>query len=90
MEQALKEEGPVWIDCTISREERVLPMIPNGKTVEDMIIDQGGNAMHKPLKRLNTMVILDRVGSLVAETVKESILNPLLPKRLTTFVNTFA
>ena len=39
MEQALKEEGPVWIDCTISREERVLPMIPNGKTVEDMIID---------------------------------------------------
>lgn len=39
MEKALKAQGPVWIDCMISREERVLPMIPGGKTVEDMIID---------------------------------------------------
>lgn len=39
MEKALKAKGPVWIDCAISREERVLPMIPNGKTVEDMIMD---------------------------------------------------
>lgn len=37
--KALKAEGPVWIDCVISREERVLPMIPGGKSVEDMIID---------------------------------------------------
>ncbi|MEA4922905.1 MAG: biosynthetic-type acetolactate synthase large subunit [Eubacteriaceae bacterium] len=35
---ALKEKGPVWIDCRIGREERVLPMIPNGGTSEDMII----------------------------------------------------
>ena len=35
---ALKEKGPVWIDCAIGREERVLPMIPGGGTVEDMII----------------------------------------------------
>lgn len=39
MQKALKADGPVWIDCIISREERVLPMIPGGKTVEDMIID---------------------------------------------------
>ena len=39
MEKALKAEGPVWIDCMISREERVLPMIPANKSVEDMIID---------------------------------------------------
>ena len=39
MEKALKATGPVWIDCTISREERVLPMIPANKSVEDMIID---------------------------------------------------
>lgn len=39
MEKALQAEGPVWIDCTISREERVLPMIPANKSVEDMIID---------------------------------------------------
>lgn len=39
MEKALKADGPVWIDCTISREERVLPMIPANKSVEDMIID---------------------------------------------------
>ena len=36
--KALQEKGPVWIDCAISREERVLPMIPGGGTVEDMII----------------------------------------------------
>ncbi|MGF6375678.1 acetolactate synthase-1/2/3 large subunit [Clostridiales Family XIII bacterium PM5-7] len=39
MEKAMKSSGPVWIDCAISREERVLPMIPAGKAVEDMIID---------------------------------------------------
>lgn len=36
--KALKEKGPVWIDCAIAAEERVLPMIPGGGTVEDMII----------------------------------------------------
>ena len=36
--QALKEDGPVWIDCAIARDERVLPMIPAGGNVEDMII----------------------------------------------------
>lgn len=36
--KALKEKGPVWIDCAIAREERVLPMIPSGGAVEDMII----------------------------------------------------
>ncbi len=37
--QALKEKGPVWIDCQIDREERVLPMIPAGGTTDDMICD---------------------------------------------------
>lgn len=36
--KALQEKGPVWIDCAISREERVLPMIPGGGTIDDMII----------------------------------------------------
>ena len=36
--KALQEKGPVWIDCAISLEERVLPMIPGGGTIEDMII----------------------------------------------------
>lgn len=36
--KALKEKGPVWIDCAIARDERVLPMIPGGGTIEDMII----------------------------------------------------
>jgi len=39
MDKALQATGPVWIECVISREERVLPMIPGGKSVEDMIID---------------------------------------------------
>ncbi len=39
MDKALQADGPVWIECLISREERVLPMIPAGKSAEDMIID---------------------------------------------------
>lgn len=37
MEKALKSEGPVWIECVIDREEKVLPMIPAGGTVHDTI-----------------------------------------------------
>lgn len=36
--KALLEQGPVWIECLIDKEEKVLPMIPNGGTVDDMII----------------------------------------------------
>ena len=39
MKQALKEKGPVWIDCAINKEERVLPMIPAGGTIEDTIME---------------------------------------------------
>lgn len=34
---AQKEDGPVWIDCTIDKDDRVLPLIPAGKTVDDII-----------------------------------------------------
>lgn len=37
--EALKEKGPVWIDCLIDREEDVLPMIPGGGTPEDMMTE---------------------------------------------------
>jgi len=37
-EKALKEDGPVWIECMIDREEQVLPMIPNGGTVDEIIL----------------------------------------------------
>ncbi len=37
MQQALKDNCPVWIDCQIDKDERVLPMIPGGATVEDTI-----------------------------------------------------
>ena len=36
--KALKAKGPVWIDCEISREEMVLPMIPGGQSVDEMIV----------------------------------------------------
>ena len=36
---ALQEKGPVWIACDISKEIKVLPMIPNGGTVKDMILE---------------------------------------------------
>ncbi len=37
--KALEIGGPVWIECKIDREESVLPMIPAGGTVDDMIIN---------------------------------------------------
>lgn len=39
LEKALTLKGPVWIECVIDREEAVLPMIPAGGTVDDMIIN---------------------------------------------------
>ena len=32
-------EGPVLIDARIDKEERVLPFIPGGETVRNVIID---------------------------------------------------
>ena len=37
MKEAMKMTGPVWIECVVDREEKVLPMIPGGKTVSDTI-----------------------------------------------------
>ena len=39
MAKAVQDKCPVWIDCLIDREERVLPFIPPMKTVDDVIID---------------------------------------------------
>lgn len=39
LSEALKANGPVWIECVIDRFENVYPMIPGGKTVEDSIIN---------------------------------------------------
>lgn len=38
-QKAMKVDGPVWIDCRIDPLERVLPMIPAGGTIKDMIIE---------------------------------------------------
>ena len=37
MAEAMLSKGPVWIECVIDREEKVLPMIPGGGTVHDTI-----------------------------------------------------
>jgi acetolactate synthase-1/2/3 large subunit len=37
--EALKESGPVWIDCMIDKDAKVLPLIPGGGTVKDMIME---------------------------------------------------
>ena len=39
LDEALACEGPVWIVCPIDREEKVLPMIPNGGTVRSAILE---------------------------------------------------
>lgn len=37
--KALKLQGPVVIDCIIDRDERVLPMIAAGKSIDEVVID---------------------------------------------------
>ncbi|MBS6474838.1 MAG: biosynthetic-type acetolactate synthase large subunit [Clostridiales bacterium] len=39
LREAMKQNGPVWIECPIDREEKVLPMIPAGKSVDDIILN---------------------------------------------------
>lgn len=39
LEQAVKNDGPSWIECVVDREERVLPMIPAGGTVDNIIYE---------------------------------------------------
>lgn len=39
LQQALKRTGPVLIDCKVDKDERVLPMIPAGGTVDDIVAD---------------------------------------------------
>ncbi len=39
MKEALECDGPCWIECVIDRAEKVLPMIPGGKTVNDTIFN---------------------------------------------------
>ena len=38
-EEALKCKCPVWIECVIGKDLRVLPMIPAGGTIDDIIVD---------------------------------------------------
>ena len=35
---ALKQKGPTWIECIIDKDEKVLPMIPGGGDINDIIM----------------------------------------------------
>lgn len=39
MQQALQQTGPVWIECVIDKDEKVLPMIPAGGTIADLLME---------------------------------------------------
>ena len=39
LRKAQQSEGPVLIDCQIDKDERVLPMIPAGGTIDDLVVD---------------------------------------------------
>ena len=39
LRRAQQSEGPVLIDCQIDKDERVLPMIPAGGTIDDLVTD---------------------------------------------------
>ena len=36
--EALKRKGPTWIECVIDKDEKVLPMIPGGGDINDIIM----------------------------------------------------
>ena len=36
---AMKQKGPSWIDCRIGKDEKVLPMIPGGGDINDIIME---------------------------------------------------
>lgn len=39
LEQKLREDGPTLIDCRIDMDEKVLPMIPPGASIDDIIVE---------------------------------------------------
>ena len=39
LDVADKSQGPVLIDCHIDMDEKVLPMIPPGRSIKDMIVE---------------------------------------------------
>ena len=36
---ALKQMGHTWIECIIDKDEKVLPMIPGGGDINDIIME---------------------------------------------------
>ncbi len=42
--EALENKAPSWIECVIEKDEKVLPMIPAGATIEDIILADGKEA----------------------------------------------
>ena len=39
LDESMKRTGPVWIDCVMDKDERVLPMIPPGATVDSIVMN---------------------------------------------------
>ena len=38
LDEAMKRTGPVWIECVMDKDEKVLPMIPPGATVDSIVM----------------------------------------------------
>ena len=71
---ALQRTGPVLIDCRIDKDERVLPMIPAGGTVDDIVADEKGeNTMEKYIL---SVIVQNNAGVLGARV------QPVRPPRL--------
>ena len=39
LRDALASKRPCWIECPIDKDEKVLPMIPPGQTIDEIIMD---------------------------------------------------
>ena len=57
--EALKNDGPTWIECMIAKDEKVLPMIPGGGDINDIMMEQGGRRMGNSEQRKVVSLLVD-------------------------------
>ena len=63
---AMKQKGPTWIECIIDKDEKVLPMIPSGGDINDIIMESGGHSNMESNKRRVISLLVDNQSGVLA------------------------
>ena len=63
---AMKQKGPTWIECIIDKDEKVLPMIPGGGDINDIIMEYGGHSNMESNKRRVISLLVDNQSGVLA------------------------